>query len=628
VRIFSLRIENFGPFRRLEEIRLGQLATIVGQNDAGKSHILRALQLFFDDGRLTGDDIHSGTRPDDTVLVEVAFDQLPAVILLEDGMDTTLQEEMLVDAGGRLRMRRRWPCSTAGERSLVSLVTSDYADARYAGLRWIKDRELAERAKDLPPQSSSPVRARGGEQGIGRRGAARSRVALRVAAGAAGVPLVEREVELGARDPVRRLIESLLPRFELFETDTRLSVGETTFQSQFRPIVRAAAENPAVVAAREAFTQAIAAALQGEVEEIFMRMRRHTNALAALTAQPAFAWDRAVTFEILGRDTHNVERSLDQRGSGMRRLLMVAFFQYLAEKQRGDEVIYAVEEPENCLHPGLQRELAESFADLAAEGAQVILTSHSPVFAGASPVHDLVLVERHAGIARATQEPDRARIAEELGIEPADQITGYRACVFVEGTSDIYFWRTVARTLKAAGLLEAEFEECGIGLMPSGGGTLKQWITMRALGRLSRRFLAVMDSDRESAVHPLPESTLRRQHECMEQGGACIILRKREIENYLHPEALARAGYGHLTFHDFSDVKALYDNKRIAAGVEHMTAAEILTMDRYKDSYGEEHHELLEIARTILALPERAGRRLRTRGHTTLVPAIVPHSGT
>jgi predicted ATPase len=598
VRIQSVRIENYGPFRALKEIQLGHLATIIGQNDTGKSHILHALQLFFADGRLDQEDVHTGAAEDDTALVEIAFTALPTRILLDDGTVTTLAEELLADAGGCLRLRKRWPCAVPGERPSLALVTHDYADERYAGLLWLRERDLAARLRGLP--HVTPTGA--GED------ARTLRALLRTAARAEGIPLTEREVVLAARDPIKRLVESLLPRFELFETDTRLSVGETTFQSQFRPIIRAAADDPAVVAARDALTEAIGAALQTEVEEIFTRLRRHTSAFSALTALPTFSWEKAVTFEILGRDTHDVERSLDQRGSGMRRLLMVAFFQYLAEKQRVGEVIYAVEEPENCLHPGLQRELAESFRELAEEGAQIILTSHSPVFAGASLVRDLVLVERRDGLAHAIQEPDRARIAEELGIEPADQITGYHACVFVEGTSDIYFWQTVARTLRAAGYLEADFEERGIGLMPSGGGTLKQWITMRALGRLSRRFIAVMDSDRESPTHPLPESTGLRLRECQEQGGACIILRKREIENYLHPAALKRAGYPALSFDDFSDVKSLYNNKRIAAAIRHMTADEILSTDRYVDDNGVERHELLEIARAILALPSRRPR--------------------
>ena len=42
-----MRVENYGPFARLEDITFSSLSTIIGRNDAGKSHTLRALQLFF-----------------------------------------------------------------------------------------------------------------------------------------------------------------------------------------------------------------------------------------------------------------------------------------------------------------------------------------------------------------------------------------------------------------------------------------------------------------------------------------------------------------------------------------------------------------------------------------------------
>ncbi|HEX6123260.1 MAG TPA: AAA family ATPase [Ktedonobacterales bacterium] len=618
MRIHSVRIENYGPFQRLDEVELGWLATIIGQNDAGKSHILHALQLFLHDGKLAPEDIHHSAGAHEMVVIEVAFTDLPTALTLEDGSTIALQEERLLDAAGCLRLRRTWPCDGAGERGELALLTHDFGDEHFAGLLWAKERELSERYSELYGEPSANGDA------AGRPSRARMRAALRAEAERRGLPLGERPIPLSARDPIRKTLERRLPRFELFETDTRLGVGEATFQSQFRPIIRAAAEDPTVVAAREALTHAIGTALQDEVEAIFTHLRRHTGALSALTARPAFSWDKAVTFEILGRDQHDIERSLDQRGSGMRRLLMVAFFQYLAEKQlaQAGEAIYAVEEPENCLHPGLQRELAASFRELAEGGVQVLLTSHSPVFAGASPVRDLVLVGRQGGVAHATPQPDRARVAEELGIEPSDQITGYSACVFVEGTSDIHFWQTIARTLRAAGYVSADFEERGIGLMPSGGGTLKHWITMRALGRLNRRFLAVMDSDRESAAHSLPESTARREQECLEQGGECIILRKREIENYLHPAALARAGYAAHPFDDFSDLKALYHNKRIALVIERMTAEELLERDRYVDESGVERHELLDVLQRILALPERARRGQRARARR--LPATVP----
>ncbi|MBF6590921.1 MAG: AAA family ATPase [Ktedonobacterales bacterium] len=322
MRIHSLRIENYGPFRQLEEVRLGTLATLIGRNDAGKSHILRALQLFLGDAKLDRDDIHHGADASECVSIEVAFTDLPATLPLgavEDETPTTLREERLLDAAGCLRIRKRWPCSGAGEKGEVALLTHDFTDERYAGLLALRERDLAERVQTLAAPPPEPPTTRLTARAL--------RATLRAAAGAAAIPLAERVVELGPRDALWKLIEPLLPRFELFETDTRLGVGETTFQSQFRPIVRAAAENPAVVAAREAFTTAIQTALQGEMEAIFAHLRHHTSALTALTARPAFSWEKAVTFDILGRDPHTIERSLDQRGSGMRRLLMVAFFQ-------------------------------------------------------------------------------------------------------------------------------------------------------------------------------------------------------------------------------------------------------------------------------------------------------------
>lgn len=600
MRIASVRLENFGPFARLDEVRFGPLATIIGQNDAGKSHILRALQVFFGNAKLDPEDVRFGAPRSSHVAIEVAFADLPAPFALDDDAPTTLRDEMLLDGDGYLRIRKRWPCARALtgvlEKGDVALVAHDFAEAPCAGLAALKERELAERYRALGAQQA-------------RRGAKRAprekRAELRAAARARDVPLAEHILPLGPRDALWKRIEPLLPKFELFETDTRLGVGETTFQSQFRPIVRTAAEEPSVVQAREAFTQSIGRALQGEVDQIFERLRRHTNVFAALTARPSFSWDKAVTFEILGRDQHGIEQSLDQRGSGMRRLLMVAFFQYLAEKQHGADrnVVYAVEEPENCLHPGLQRELAASFRELAASGVQVILTSHSPVFAGASPLADLVLVERAEGMARAIQAPDPAEVAEQLGIEPADQITGYNACVFVEGKTDVRFWKAVAAALRAAGHVSAGFEERRIGVMPSGGHNLKQWITLRALARLNRRFCAIVDSDRASPDVPLAEEKLRWQQDCEAQGGAFFILRKREIENYLHPAALARAGYPPHPYDEYTDVKALFRDGRVFEVVEDMTCEEILAMDRYIDD-GEERHELLEILSALLTLPE------------------------
>lgn len=595
MRVHSILARNYRPFAILEEVRLGPLATIVGQNDVGKSSILRALDMFIRGGTDIGDrDVHNGAAPNDVVTIEIAFTSLPEKIELEEGIETTLRDEMLVDENGYVRIRKSYPRGDVAKFS-ITLVTHDFQDEPFAGLAVLKEKDLNGRCASVGLDVPKAGR------GITNKG---KREALRAMAREKGGLLGRRELALSTKDDVWKRIESMLPKFELFKSDTKLGIGETTFQSQFRSIVETAAEHPDVVGAKDTFTGVISEALQGEVDKIFERLRRHTDAFAGLTARPEFSWDKAVTFEIFGRDQYGVDTSLEQRGSGMRRLLMVAFFQYLAERSRkvGGDFIFAVEEPENCLHPGLQRELLASFRGLADEGYQIIVTSHAPVFVGGSPIGDLALVVRDGGVARAIQTPvlDLSDVARELGVEPADQITGYSACVFVEGWDDVEFWKTIGGTLKKGGHVRTDFDEKRIGFVFCGGDNLKHWIDMRAMGRLNRRFAVVVDSDRESPNHCVPGRKLNWKQKCEAQGGKFFILRKREMENYLHTAAIARSGRLVKDYDEFEDMKGSFGGN-VYKVIHDMSCEEILEMDGYEEE-GVKRHELKEIVEGILEL--------------------------
>lgn len=289
---------------------------------------------------------------------------------------------------------------------------------------------------------------------------------------------------------------------------------------------------------------------------------------------------------------------------------MVSFFQYLAERGResGGDFVFAIEEPENCLHPRLQRELISSFRQLVDEGYQVIVTSHSPVFAGASPIEDLALVVREKGVARAIQTPNLnlSDVAEQLGVESSDQITGYNACIYVEGPSDIEFWKNVAIKLKEAGHVDADFNDKQIGFVLCGGENLKHWVNLRAMSRLNRHFGAVVDSDRKNQQHDVPGRKLNWKRKCEAQGGVFFILRKREIENYLHSNAITRSGRPSVSYDDFTDMKDIF-GKNVFKVIRDMSCDEILEMDRYEEG-DVEHHELKEIVQAFLALPDRNGQ--------------------
>lgn len=595
MRIHSITVNNYRPFKVLENVRLGELAIMVGKNDTGKSSILRAIQLFFEKKpKIDTSDVHDNAAPNEDVIIEIAFTLLPEKIEIEEGIETTFRDEMLLDQNGHLRIRKTYPRDKLTNFGM-SLITQDFQDDFFGGLANLKETELNERCKEADIDVTKAGR------GITNKS---KREALRAKAKERGMKIGEHELKLSPKDELRKRIELLLPDFDLFESETKTDVSETSFQSPFRPIIKTAADQPDVTNARGKFTGAIERALQEEVDKIFERLKRHTGDIDALTVKPVFLWDKAVALQIYGKDHDGVDKPLEKRGSGIRRLLMVAFFEYLAEKgeEKAANFIFGIEEPENDLHPGLQRELTQSFRQLADIGYQIIITSHSPVFAGASSIEDLTLIIRKGGIARVIQHPelDTSEIAEELGVEPADQITGYNACVFVEGQDDIMFWKIVASKLNEGGYIDANFEDKRIGFIPVGGSNLKCWIDIRAMKRLNRRFGVVVDSDRKSQTDSIPQKKLNWKNQCEQDDGTFFILRKREIENYLHPKAINRSGRTVQQYDDFADMKKLFGENVIKV-IEDMTPNEILEMDKY-DENDTEHHELKEIIETLLNL--------------------------
>jgi hypothetical protein len=191
-------------------------------------------------------------------------------------------------------------------------------------------------------------------------------------------------------------------------------------------------------------------------------------------------------------------------------------------------------------------------------------------------------------------------VADELGVEPSDQICGFKACVFVEGPKDILFWETVFKKLKENGDISATPTEKCIGFIPYGGSGLKYYIDRKALKDINRKYLVVVDSDRKNMKDAIPQRKLNWKRECETEGGKFFILRKRAIENYLHPTALKRDGKPNISFDDFSDMKSLF-GENIIKTVEIMTAEEIIERGKYNDGSSEKN-EILEIASSILSL--------------------------
>jgi hypothetical protein len=128
-------------------------------------------------------------------------------------------------------------------------------------------------------------------------------------------------------------------------------------------------------------------------------------------------------------------------------------------------------------------------------------------------------------------------------------------------------------------------------------------------------FFLIADSDKNSPGDPLSEIKRQVIERVREKGGREFVWRKREIENYLHPKAIARVPKIDLPeIRDFSDVKQTITNllqKEKSAEAEYleekhglrvaraMTSDEILEMCRIEHN-GSQRYEIVELFRTLL----------------------------
>lgn len=589
MKINKIAIKGFRAFKDMEEISLGLFTTVIGKNDAGKSSILHALDIFFDNRSPDDGDFNRDQESEASIIIQVGFSDLTASIQLEEGIDTNLETENLLDQQRNLTITKTYTRKNP-KKPKITYIVEDFEDTQYQNLCSLKETQLNERGKSLGLDFK--------KSGAGITNKSK-RESIRKIAQEKNISKVSVEIE-----PTEATLKILdyLPDFSLFRADESLSEEGTAFQKEFKAVVETAISK---IPEKTNVENGIENEIDKEVQKIHLFLLQHTDEVASITARPSFKWKDLVSFNLECKDKQGKEIAFAKRGSGLRRLLMVAYFQYLAQRDKTEDSIkkniYGIEEPETYLHPGAQRDLLDSFKDIAKK-EQILVSSHSPVFAGSTDVANLALIIREDGIAKILQGDrlELIKVAEELGVEPSDQIYGFKAVMFVEGTTDCDSFNTVVETFYNAGKLVATLENKQIGILPGGGANLKHWVTRKAIKGLNRKYAVILDSDRCSSSDKVSKEKLNLKLEIERDGGICFILRKREIENYLHPDVIKNKTDKNIVIDDFTDIKSLCGDK-ICGLIKHMTVEQILERDKYEEN-GTEKHELLDICEKVLGL--------------------------
>jgi len=112
----------------------------------------------------------------------------------------------------------------------------------------------------------------------------------------------------------------------------------------------------------------------------------------------------------------------------------------IAEANIAENFIFAMEEPENSLHPKAQRQLLSVIQEIS-ENTQVLVTTHSPVFIDRSKFENNIILTRTSRgntVAKTFDVNLLESIRADLGIKTSDALLkgGGNCAVLVEGKTE------------------------------------------------------------------------------------------------------------------------------------------------------------------------------------------------
>lgn len=523
MRLEKLKLRNFRSYRGDAELAFADLTALIGRNDAGKSSILEALAIFFDSGGVkfesTDRCVHS-EESDNEVHIGCVFSDLPNELVVDATAPTTLAQEHLLNQDGQLEIHKVFECSGAKPKERIeALAWHPVIDG--GSLLGRKNAELKKLAKNADAPADQ-----------------RSNVALRQAIwNAANAPCGLQPVPLEKEDgkALWDQLRGLLPVYAFFKADRASTDEEAEIQDPMRLAIRQAMSE--LSEELDDIRERVREKVTEVAERTLLKLREFDSTLASqlsphFRAEPK--WDAGFKMSLTGDD----EIPINKRGSGVRRLVLLSFFRAEAERRleahERPNVIYAVEEPETSQHPDNQRLLVRSFCDLSAEdGCQVVLTTHVPGLARLLPIEGLRYVPHSPeDKARLRPTPDIVGVvADALGVLPH---FGAKVVVCVEGPTDLQFLHAVARTLRAEGHSVPDFDnDERIVTIPVGGSTLQDWVNSHRLRRIGLPEVHIYDRDTDAKYQESVEQVNARN-----DSSKAFLTRKREIENYLHADAI------------------------------------------------------------------------------------------
>lgn len=563
MKLKTVILKNFRCYREEIRIPIDNLTAFIGKNDAGKSTVLDALDIFFENDTTKVDSADANIGGDNKdVRIGAVFSGLPDRLGIDATADTTLEAEHLLNPENDLEIVKVFNCAISKPNYKVFAIAIHPVNEGLNDLLQKKNSDLKKMVKEAGVEANCQLTSNPSmRQALYRTTELQKRIVE--------VPLNDAEAK-----NIWEAIKKHLPIFALFRSDRGSSDQDPEVQNPMRLAIQKALAN------LEEQLEGISNQVQAMAEETAQRTidqlkESYPDLELASVLQPQFRkpkWDSVFKLDLESDD--NIP--LNKRGSGIRRMILLSFFQAEAARKQSERneagghlktpVIYAVEEPETSQHPDSQRQIISAFSEIAKAGDQVMITTHVPGLAELIPTPSLRFIDLHEGSVRVREGNDEvfAEISEALGVLPiAQNIPSAIVAVAVEGPTDIDALISFGNILNAAGIVNG-FDSEKVFWTIGGGETLKDWVERKYLDRIGIPQIYFFDSDRTSDNLPIDRDKEQRIEEINQRENCeAFLSRKRTIENYLHPEALRRVANGNInlpndTDWDYSNIAKLF----------------------------------------------------------------------
>jgi predicted ATP-binding protein involved in virulence len=177
--------------------------------------------------------------------------------------------------------------------------------------------------------------------------------------------------------------------------------------------------------------------------ELFAKYSTHLpDSITGLSANVNIPLAKNTTEIFVSKNTSDKQIHIADQGDGIKRQIGLGLIRAIAEENIGGDsedvkYLWVFDEPETHLYPQAQRELAEILRDLSGNKFQVVVSTHSTTFVDKTRLKDVFKTELKDGYTQLLSTKDTEDALNTLGVRNSDFLF-YDKFLAVEGATEYY----------------------------------------------------------------------------------------------------------------------------------------------------------------------------------------------